>query len=66
MVNFNSNLTQKTISERVEEDLGNCALLSQKATVANEETKSSISLYEVGWGKEAMDYLQEYIFNMID
>lgn len=34
--------------------------------VANEETKSSISLYEVGWGKEAMDYLQEYIFNMID
>lgn len=34
--------------------------------MANEETKSSISLYEVGWGKEAMDYLQEYIFNMID
>lgn len=66
MVFSNGSLSQKSISELVEEDLGNEALISQKAMAVNEEAKSFISIPEEGLGKEAMDYLQDSLFNMID
>lgn len=59
-------LSQKSVSETVEAELGNIDPLSQKAMVVNAEAKGSSSIPEEGMGKEALDYLQDSLFSIID